>query len=295
MRKMHYGFIQAILFAFSFITFSCQSPQEDSIINYPSPLPDSTALKSLPGIVSKEGLDFNAAFSPDGKSLFFSRSGHGKYLIMESRYDSGRWHEPVISPAFDTMFSNTDPFFTADGALYFISNRPASTTDTTRDYDIYKMAKQNDQWLAPERLHAINSDSTEYYVSLARNGNIYFASYRDGNLDLYSSKMEKGNYQNPVSLGPVINSASDEHDPLIAPDESYLIFTSTRPGGAGEADLYIAHKKDKAWQRPKNMGGGINTATYEYCPNLSPNGKYFLFSSEYDVKWISADVLKTYQ
>ncbi len=43
------------------------------------------------------------------------------------------------------------------------------------------------------------------------------------------------------------------------------------------------------------MGGKINTATYEYCPNLSPDGKYFLFSSEMDVKWISAEVLQRLQ
>jgi Tol biopolymer transport system component len=299
MRKKSISFfsLPAILTAIAslFIFCSCQSPQGKTSINYPSPLPDTTAILLLPGIVSKEGLDFNAAFSPDGNQFYFSRSGHGKYIIMESSFKNGKWNEPEISSAFDTMYSNTDPFFTEDGHLYFISNRPANATDTMKDYDIYKMVKQGDRWNTPERLHAINSDSTEYYVSVARNGNIYFASYRDGNLDLYMSKKEYDLYLQPVNLGHLVNSSSDEHDPLIAPDERYLIFTSTRPGGAGEADLYISFKQDNQWQAPQNMGVKINTAMYEYCPNLSPDGKYFLFSSEMDVKWISTEILKRYR
>ncbi len=57
-----------------------------------------------------------------------------------------------------------------------------------------------------------------------------------------------------VNLGQLINSSSDEHDPLIAPDERYLIFTSTRPGGAGEADLYISFRKKDQWQAPQEYG-----------------------------------------
>lgn len=279
--------------AFIIIISSCkQKVQPESKINYPSPLPDTTALTFLPGIVSIDSLDFNAAFSPNGNRFYFSRSGRGKYLIMESVYKNGVWTDPVISPSFDTMYSNTDPFFAANGDLYFISNRPANPTDTIKDYDIYRAANEN--YGMPERL-PVNSDSTEYYVSVAKNGNIYFASYRDGNLDLYMSEKADDKWLQPVNLGAVVNSISDEHDPLIAPDESWLIFTSTRPGGLGEADLYISFQKNGVWQSPKNMGPKINTVTYEYCPNLSPDGKYFLFSSELDVKWIGADVLKGFK
>jgi len=256
---------------------------------YPVPGPDTIAQVFLPGIVSIDTLDFNAAFSPDGKTFYFSRSHNRKYLILESKYNGEAWTSPVPSPLFDTSYSNADPFFSQEGDLYFISNRPKDPTDTTDDYDIYRLPKNGQ---SPERLDKINSDSTEYYVSLSNNGNIYFASYRDGNLDLYMSRKTAGQYEKPVNLGPTINSPADEHDPLIAPDESWLVFTSGRPGGLGEADLYIAFKKDGQWQLPRNMGERINTKTYEYCPNLSPDGKYFFFSSESDVKWISSKILK---
>ncbi len=261
-------------------------------ITYPEPAPDTVSKLFLPGIVSKEGLDFNACFSVDGKTFYFSRSRSRKYIIMECTYDGNKWLEAKPSLLFDTLYSNTDPFIASDGSLYFISNRPKNDTDTTDDYDIYRMPLNQNKYDAPENITAINSDSTEYYVSVSNSGNIYFASYREGQLDLYVSKKNGNGYDTPVNLGTIVNSPGNEHDPLIAPDESFLVFTSDRPGGFGQADLYITHKINGEWQKPMNMGSGINTTTYEYCPNLSTDGKYFFYSSEYEVKWISSSVLK---
>ncbi|WP_205509696.1 TolB family protein [Longitalea arenae] len=260
-------------------------------IAYPSPAPDSTAQVFLPGIVSTDTLDFNAAFTTDGKTFLFSRSQNRKYMIYESIWREDKWQPETISPLFDTLYSNTDPFVAADSAIYFISNRPKDNNDTTKDYDIYRMAKVANGYATPERLTAVNSDSTEYYVSVSRAGNIFFSSYRDGNLDLYMSKKTGNGYAVPVHLGKALNTTFDEHDPLIAPDESYIVFASDRPGGLGQADLYISHNRNGQWQTPTPLGHGINTRTYEYCPNLSPDGKYFFFSSEFNVKWISSDVL----
>lgn len=261
-------------------------------IAYPEPLADSTSKIFLPGIVSKEGLDFNACFSPDGKTFYFSRSRSRKYIIMECRYDGKGWTEASPSTLFDTLYSNTDPFIASDGSLYFISNRPKNNSDTTDDYDIYRLPRQGNKYALPENITTINSDSTEYYVSVSSSGNIYFASYREGQLDLFISKKNGNGYETPINLGGIINSPGNEHDPLIAPDESFLVFTSDRPGGFGEADLYISHNINGRWQKPVNMGSGINTPTYEYCPNLSPDGQYFFYSSESEVKWVSSGVLK---
>jgi len=273
---------------------SCQQSKTGKI-NYPQPTPDTTALTYLPGVVSKDKKDFNGVFTTDGTTFFFSRPDHGKLFIWESKYENDKWTEPAPSPAFDTMYSNADPFITAENDIYFITNRPKNATDTTKDFDIYRMSWQGTKWNAPEYLDEINSDSIEYYVSVAKNGNMYFSSYREGNLDLYSSVKKDGHYQKPVNMGPNINSAADEHDPMIAPDESYIIYPSNRPNGLGEADLYISLRKNNVWQPARNMGSRINTPTYDYCPALTPDGKYFFFSSEENVKWISASVLKKYE
>jgi Tol biopolymer transport system component len=277
-----------ILLAACLANCSCNS----SGIAYPAPAPDSLPAIFLPGIVSKDSLDFNASFAADGKTFFFSRSNNRKYAIFESVYRNNKWQPETISSLFDTSYSNTDPFVAYDSAIYFISNRPKDNRDTTGDYDIYRMKRLGNGYGAPEYLANVNSDSTEYYVSVSRAGNIFFSSYRNGNLDLYMSKKIANGYATPVNLGKTINTIFDEHDPLIAPDESFLVFPSDRPGGLGEADLYISHKVNNEWTSPVPLGHHINTKRYEYCPYLSPDGKYFFFSSEWEVKWIGSNVLK---
>ncbi|HEY1199905.1 MAG TPA: hypothetical protein VGE79_02940 [Niastella sp.] len=284
-------FVATCLFATFYIS-SCKQNNPPASIAYPQPSPGTLPRVFLPGLVSTDTLDFNSTFSVDGKTFYFSRSHNRQYVIFETTYMNNKWQEPVISPLFDTLYSNTDPFIAPDSALYFISNRPKDKNDTTADYDIYRLVKRPNGYGAPEYLNGVNSDSTEYYVSVSRPGNVYFSSYREGNLDLFVSRKTGTSYEKPVNLGPVINTTYDEHDPLIAPDESFLVFPSDRPGGLGEADLYISHQTNGQWQQPVALGHGINTKRYEYCPYLTPDGKYFFFSSEYQVKWLSADVLK---
>ncbi|MHC4537274.1 MAG: hypothetical protein ACYS6K_25325, partial [Planctomycetota bacterium] len=55
--------------------------------------------------------------------------------------------------------------------------------------------------------------------------------------------------------------------PGIAPDESFLVFYSIKPGAQGgtETNLYLTLREaDGTWTKPRNMGPGINTGYYEY-------------------------------
>ncbi|MBN3035057.1 MAG: PD40 domain-containing protein [Bacteroidales bacterium] len=67
--------------------------------------------------------------------------------------------------------------------------------------------------------------------------------------------------------------------PGLAPDESDMIFSSTRPG-YGITDLYISfHNENGSWTQPKNMGPRINTSAKEACPFVTFDGKYLFFMS----------------
>lgn len=272
---------------------------DSSRLRYPDPKPDSIALPFLPGIVSRpDSLDFNSAFSPDGKYFYFARSERGKYQIYVTAYNDKQWEPPKLASFSEEDYSEADPFFLSDGSLYFISDRPRDEQDSVRDFDIWRIRPLEDgQWSSPENIREVNSDSTEYYVSLAPNKNVYFASNRAGgygSFDIYVSKFINGKYTTPENLGPSINSAEMEHDPLILNNECALIFTAvSRTGGYGEADLHYSTREssDQPWSSGLNMGALINTPTYEYCPYLTPDGKYFFFSSEYDVKWTAVENL----
>jgi hypothetical protein len=46
-------------------------------------------------------------------------------------------------------------------------------------------------------------------------------------------------WQVPTDLGPIVNSPFEDGQPHIAADRQTLLFASTRPGGCGQADLYV--------------------------------------------------------
>jgi Tol biopolymer transport system component len=85
---------------------------------------------------------------------------------------------------------------------------------------------------------------------------------------------------------------------FIAPDESYLIFSSAdRKYGLGNADLYICYKKSNGkWTTPMNLGSKINSPSEEFCPMISKDGKYLFFLSFRSGKsypyWVSAKIIE---
>jgi Tol biopolymer transport system component len=269
--------------------FACRDKLK---INYPEPYPDSLAIPFLTGLASVDGLDFNSAFSPDGKSFYFSRSVNGQWDIFVSKYEGRAWSKPVTVSFGDEKYSEADPAFSPDGKLFFISNRPRENELTRIDFDIWYVEQGGGgKWSKPQNLLAVNSDSSEYYISFSRNGTLYFGSSRPGGFgreDIYVSRLVDDAYTNPKNLGANINSPESEHDPCISNDERLIIFKSENRGdGFGQADLYFSTLDEtETWMPAKNLGGTVNTESYEYCPYFSPDGKYFFFSSQSDIMWM---------
>ncbi|HMG94210.1 MAG TPA: hypothetical protein VK589_29325, partial [Chryseolinea sp.] len=131
-------------------------------------------------------------------------------------------------------------------------------------------------------------------------GTLFFGAYLDsignyGKSDLYYYSL-KDHSAAIINLGNVINSTSEEWDPFIAPDESYLLFESDRPGGYGGTDIYITFNRDSSWSQPVNLGSSINTKGYEVAARVSPDGKFLFFDrpqkNEQDIYWVSSDIIE---
>src|SRR6185369_15697472 len=233
------------------------------------------------GIVSGAEFDSHPAFTPDGNSLYFVRStpNFNFWTILVSHFEKGRWSTPDVAP-FSGQYSDADPFITPDGSrFYFISNRPVSGKSTP-DLDIWMMEKTAAGWSEPKNLGApINSPGNEWYPTIAANGTIYFGSDRQGGkgrTDIYRSRLVNGKYAEAENLGEAINTQFNEFEPLISPDESFLILMAGgRSEGKGGFDLYISYNRSGVWTKPVNLGDKINSSGNEYSPAISPDGKYF--------------------
>lgn len=277
---------------FFFVLNGCK---RENTITYPTPLPVDSTLIFLPGVVSSDSFEFNSLYSPDGRTFYFSREEI--HNIYETTFDGYRWSTPVVTSFSGKTYKECDPAFSPDGTkLFYISTRPRNYHDSTSDFDIWYVQLEKNGWSIPKNLDIVNSDSSEFYVSFARNGNLYFASSRAGgfgSFDIYVSRYVNSEYTTPVNLGAAVNDNHFEHDPFVSSDERMLIFTSVdRVGGFGRGDLYYSLKDEVGqWSVAKNLGATFNSAEYDFCPYITPDGKYFFYSDNRDIRWADAEQL----
>jgi Tol biopolymer transport system component len=254
-----------------------------------------------PGKFSSEQNEFNATFTSDGKEVYFTSTSNDDQNIMVIRYKNGKISEREIAP-FSGPFRDVDPFITPNGKrLYFSSNRPINGDIAMEDCDFWYVEKMRFGGWGKAK-HVLYPNTKEkhdfYYVSNLKNEIYYSIFNEDGTGDLYNYSVSTG-WRGAVKLDYPLNTKYNDHDPFIAPDGSYLIFTSDRPGGYGSNDLYICFKNnEEGWSNPINMGIRINSKNYDYCPMLSPDGKYLFFSSSRsgngDIYWIDAKVIEDF-
>jgi Tol biopolymer transport system component len=280
-----------------------QSNGKAGVEYFNQPSPGLTSVIFAPGVVSlPDRFEFGSVFSKNGKEFYYAINQNNKAEILTMKREGNGWSKPESLVVHDT-YSFNDPFLSPDEKrLYFISDMPLSGTgEKKKDFDIWYIERKGKQWSKPIHTGAkINSDKNEYYISFSKDGTLYFSSGRNAaennpdDHDIYRAKNEKGEFQTPEKLGPSVNTSSYEGDVFIAPDGSYLIFCSSRPGGFGRCDLYISFSKpDGSWTEAKNMGKAINEELSEYCPFVSADGKYLFFTAKQDIKWIEARVIET--
>ena len=263
------------------------------------PTPGSTAALFARGLVSTSGLtEFGSVFSKDGNTFYYAKEPNGKAEIHSIRFVNNAWSKPEVILIHD-RYGYNDPFLSPDEKrLYFISTRAIDGKGDPKDYDIWYVERKGDGWSEPINAgNKINSSRNEYYISFTKTGTMYFSSNKEdknnsNNFDIYSSKSINGEFQTPIRLSDAINSSAYEADVFVAPDESYLIFSAEKPGGEGRGDLYISFRDNNgAWTDSKNLGKEINGYASEYCPFVTSDGKYFLYTKEDDIYWIDTSFM----
>ena len=123
----------------------------------------------------------------------------------------------------------------------------------------------------------------EIYPTAAADGTVYyFCSDRPDSrrTDIYVNRVENGEYVATERLPWPVNSGYGEFDFIVAPDDSFLIFSSDRPGGYGQDDNYICFRTDEgSWTHPVNMGVGVNSYGNEMRSFVTHDGTAFFFGS----------------
>lgn len=146
-------------------------------------------------------------------------------------------------------------------------------------------------WQTALPIKEINTLENEGAQSLSADGNLLFftACNRQGGMgscDIYYSVRSAGRWLPPVNAGSPVNTAHWEAQPSVSSDGRFLYFSSNRPGGKGEKDIWraeslgIDNNGRLKWKEPVNLGAQINTAGNETSPFIHAGNTSFYFASD---------------
>jgi Tol biopolymer transport system component len=298
---MQKGPIAIILFLFVNVTFGQEFT--DFYGEYLGQIPPgNTPVVFAPGIISTIYMEHSVlVFSPDGNEVFWRVEwgpGLDRSLYNPDTWISNktmkrignRWTVPMASSYSDR------PVFSHDGKRIYFSD--------------YCVEKQDSTWSEPKNLGLVARFSEIKFVyepSITRDGTLYFSSDTAGMGRLedhvfFRTRLLNCEYTKLERLPRCINLPSSwNYSLFIAPDESYLIFTSNRPGSLDNfGDLYISFHNinEDTWSEPVSLGEPINTRGQDSSPGVSPDGKYLFFTRpnaghQADIFWVSSKIIDT--
>jgi hypothetical protein len=241
--------------------------------------------------VNSSSHDAHPSISADGLSLYFASTRPGGYgredLWVTTRATTDdQWGPPRnLGSTVNSPDNEGEPCISADGlSLFFHSTRPGGYGQ----YDIWVTTRPtiSDPWSSPVNLGpTVNSSAPDWDPSISADGlTLYFSSTRSGgygDVDVWlTTRASKGApWDEPVNLGPVVNTPYEDAGPSISADGLVLLFHSDRPGGYGDYDIWVITRptKDALWGTPVNLGPAVNTAYSESEPSISADGLELYF------------------
>jgi len=275
--------------------------QKDKIINA------STILKiqNMGELINSTLPELRPTISADGNLLFFIRENNPqntKYdevsnsqdIWFSERDSFGRWSKAVhLGWPLNTTAYNGVYWVSPDNNQLLLRNAFHQAAYIGRGVSMCHL-QRNGYWSEPEMLMIKNYEKYDKgFQSGATMGHdgktllLYMATERGSTLnDIFVSFLEKdGTWSEPKSLGKKINLPDyNELTPYLASDGVTLYFSSDRPGGLGDNDIWMTKRLDNSWQKwsdPVNLGSPINTPDWDAFFTLDAGGEYaYLTTSE---------------
>ena len=250
-----------------------------------------------PGIISSRNLEHSGpAFSPDGNEVFWSISPQpGPHVIKTTHRENGGWSAPSVASFSGQSFDSGPVFSVDERRIYFMSVRPRPGEPGKAE--IWFVEKQGDHWGKPARVGIVERYPELQFAAtptIASSGTLYFQAA----IGICRAELVNGEYAKPQVLPRSINlPQSLNWTPFIAPDESYLLFSSDREDRQGGGDLYITHRlTDGSWTDPVRLGEPVNTQQQERFPMVSWDGKVLFFTrptpdTKHDIYWVDTHAI----
>lgn len=252
--------------------------------------------------VNSDVNELNPILSPDGKTLYFSRSNHpdnsgGKKDKEDIWYSElgadGKWQlaknagAPLNNeyPNFVSSISSTTP----DGksVIMLLGNKYDKNGDS-KLAGVSMSSNVGGNWSKPVALKIEDDynfhEKANYFLANNRKTLLMSVQREDsrGDRDLYVSFMRAdSSWSRPLNLGAVVNTAGEESAPFLALDDKTLYFSSNGFSGYGGTDIYVTKRLDDTWtnwSEPENLGSDINSPKEDLFFNIPANSEYAYYS-----------------
>jgi Tol biopolymer transport system component len=221
------------------------------------------------------------SLSPDGLTAYLSsqRDGTGfDHIFVATRSaTSDAFGTPALLPGIEGSDAGDDysPRISIDGLRLYL------TSDRTGDSHIYLAARTTIgvDFTVPQLLSSINSttatiDKDEFLTPDEMT--VYFASNRltsVGTNIFVALGADAGTFNEPTEIPALTDPASYDILPVLAADQLTLYFGSTRAGGQGGTDIWMAVRSSvtAAFGTPQDVAE-LNTVNEDYPEWISSDG-----------------------
>lgn len=285
--------------------FPEQSNYFESVLNIINQPEEGLVLRNLGAKLNSRQAEWDPNPTPDGRYLYFTASfkngGYGNADIWVSEMKKGEWQAPVnLGTAINGRKQETIDNVTADGTGLLLSG---DFSGTFGQFDIFYAAKTDSSW--ESLLHysmPINTKYVDESANISSDGRVMiftsdrpggvgeyhpYGSYHGGtemgNMDLYYSILENGEWSEPRNLGSVINTPYSERSVFLHPDGKTIYFSSNGHPGLGRLDVFKSTRLNDTswteWSVPVNLGKEINSEEDDWGYKISFKGDSAFFAA----------------
>jgi outer membrane protein OmpA-like peptidoglycan-associated protein len=192
----------------------------------------------------------------------------------------------VFSKNLTTILNDGPVTFNRTGdTIYFSRNQNSDSkvsklSSSRNKLGIFTAVMINGQWTKIRDLRINNEWYNITTPWLSPDGKrLYFASDKQdgyGGSDLYYSEWKEDRWDDPVNLGPTINTSGNESYPFIN-QEGDLFFSSDEHGSLGGKDIFFSKSNGSQWLAPVPLDPPINSGfdDFAFITDSLNNGGYF--------------------
>ena len=176
----------------------------------------------------------------------------------------GEWSRvEVFSEDLRTVTYDGPVTFNSQGnRIYFNRNYDPDNRKVKSKVGIFFAEYSNGSWTGIQPFPHNDPSYNLFHPTLSQDGmKLYFASDMpggEGQFDLYVCTFERGDWSEPVNLGPQVNSRKNEIYPSIH-ENGRLFFSTNGWGGVGGYDIFFTEEVNEAWISPVHLPEPFNS------------------------------------